>query len=270
MTGTTTGTDVLVQREGGICRITLNRPDKMNAFTTAMHGELRTALEAARDDATCRVVLLTGAGRGFCAGQDLSDPAVAPNPENMPDIGVMMDDWYNPLILLLRTMPKPVICAVNGTAAGAGANIALACDIVLAAKSAGFIQAFAKIGLVPDSGGTWMLPRLIGEARARAICLLGTPVKAEQAEQWGMIWKAVDDAALMEEARALAAQFAEAPTFGLGQTKLALLAAASHDLPAQLALERDMQTRCGFSPDYREGVTAFAQKRKPVYSGRET
>ncbi len=265
-----TGTDVLVQNEAGICRITLNRPDKLNSFTTAMHAELRLALEAAREDEACRVVLLTGAGRGFCAGQDLSDPAVAPNPAHMPDIGKMMDDWYNPLIRLLRSMPKPIICAVNGTAAGAGANIALACDIVLAAKSASFIQAFAKIGLVPDSGGTWVLPRLIGEARARAICMLGTPVKAEQAEQWGMIWKAVDDAALMTEAEALAAQFATAPTFGLGQTKLALLAAANTDLETQLALERDMQTRCGFSPDYLEGVTAFAEKRKPVYTGRES
>lgn len=259
---------VLVERRDGVAVLTLNRPAALNAFNADQHRLLRTALEEARSDAACRAILLTGAGKAFCSGQDLSDPAILPTDAGPPDLGAAIEDHYNPLIRLIRNLEKPVVCAVNGVAAGAGANIALACDIVLAARSAKFIQAFCRIGLVPDSGGSWFLPKLVGEARAKALALTGAAVGAEQAESWGMIWRAVDDDALMDEAMALAGGLAAAPTFGLGLTKTAIHAAATNLLDQQLDLERELQRRAGRSPDYAEGVDAFLNKRKPAFSGR--
>ncbi len=261
-------TPILVERIGAVARVVLNRPERLNSFTVAMHAALREALEAIAADESVRAVLLTGAGRGFCAGQDLSDRAVAPGSAR-PDLGESLELRYNPLVRLIRGMPKPVVCAVNGVAAGAGANIALACDIVLAARSASFVQAFAKIGLVPDSGGTWVLPRLVGEARAKALALTAEPVTGPQAEAWGMIWKAVDDADLDAEARALASRLADAPTQGLALTKQALNASSTNTLDGQLDLERDLQRLAGATPDYAEGVAAFKEKRKPVFTGRK-
>jgi 2-(1,2-epoxy-1,2-dihydrophenyl)acetyl-CoA isomerase len=224
------------------------------------------ALIAAEQDKSCRAVILTGAGRGFCAGQDLSDGVFTPG--ETPDLSVPIEKFYNPLVRKLRSIPMPVVCAVNGVAAGAGANVAFACDIVLAARSAKFIQAFAKLGLVPDSGGTWFLPRLVGPARARALALLAEPVSAERAESWGMIWKMVEDAELMTEAHALAANLATQPTDGLALIKQALDASETNTLDAQLTLERDLQGRAGRSADYAEGVTAFLEKRAPRFAGR--
>ncbi|WP_428696475.1 2-(1,2-epoxy-1,2-dihydrophenyl)acetyl-CoA isomerase PaaG [Stappia sp.] len=258
---------VLVERDGGVLVVTLNRPDKLNSFNEAMHAGLRKALDAAESDPDIRCLLITGAGRGFCAGQDLGDRVTAPG-DAPPDLTRTIEANYNPLLRRLKALPKPVVCAVNGVAAGAGANIALACDIVLAAHSAKFIQAFSKIGLVPDSGGTWSLPRLVGLARAKALAMLATPVPAEQAESWGMIWKAVPDAELMAEARRLAGELAAAPTFGLGLVKQALEASSENDLDTQLDLERDFQGLAGRSPDYAEGVSAFMGKRAPSFTGR--
>jgi 2-(1,2-epoxy-1,2-dihydrophenyl)acetyl-CoA isomerase len=254
--------EVLVERRSGYHALTLNRPERLNSFTATMHEALRTALDTAEADKTCRAILLTGAGRGFCAGQDL---------EALPadgDLGRFLEEFYNPLVRRLRTMSLPVVCAVNGVAAGAGANLALACDIVLAARSAKFIQAFVKIGLVPDCGGTFFLPRLLGEARARALAMLGDPVTAERAEQWGMIWKAVDDAALPEEAAAVAAQLAASPSEAITRIKRMLGASMDNDLDVQLALERDEQRVAGRSPDYAEGVRAFLEKRAPAFGPR--
>ena len=256
---------VLVERLEGWRKLTLHRPDRLNAFNEELHAALATALDEAAADADCRAVLLTGSGRGFCAGQDLGDRRGGDGP---PDLGDTLERLYNPLVRRLRDMPKPVVCAVNGVAAGAGANIALACDIVLAAHSAKFIQAFARIGLVPDSGGTHTLPRLVGEARARALMLLGEPVEARQAEAWGMIWRALPDEALMPEAEALAARLATQPTQGLVLTKQALESSATNTLAAQLDLERDLQRRAGRTPDYAEGVRAFLEKRPPRFTGR--
>lgn len=258
---------VLVENRAGVRIVTLNRPEKLNSFNEAQHLALKSAMDAAANDPACRAVLLTGAGRGFCAGQDLSE-RMRPAGEAAPDIGATLERFYNPLIRAMRAMAKPIVCAVNGVAAGAGANIALNCDIVLAARSASFIQAFAKIGLIPDAGGTWVLPRLIGEARAKALALTATPVKAEEAERIGMIWKAVDDDKLMDEALALAGQLASGPTFGLGLTKLALQESWSNSLDAQLDLERDSQRKAGRSSDYGEGVRAFMEKRKPGFTGQ--
>ena len=258
---------ILSDIRDGIARITLNRPDRLNSFTAAMHGELRAALERVQADASVRVLLLTGAGRGFCAGQDLGDRAVAPG-EAPVDLGHSIETYYRPLVLTLRTLPMPVVCAVNGVAAGAGANLALACDIVVAARSAAFIQAFCKIGLVPDSGGTYFLPRLVGPARAMGLAMLGDKLTAEQAAQWGLIWKVVDDAELGAAVDALLAQLAQAPTRGLAAIKRALHASQTNALPAQLDLERDLQRELGNSDDYREGVAAFLEKRAPRFTGR--
>lgn len=265
----TMGSDktILLTIAEGVATVTLNRPDRLNSFTAAMHEELREAIAELRDDKAVRCLLLTGAGRGFCAGQDLSDRAVAPGAQG-PDLGASIETNYNPLVRSLRSLPMPVVCAVNGVAAGAGANIALACDIVLAARSASFIQAFCKIGLIPDSGGTWTLPRLVGHARAIGLAMLGDKVSAEQAEAWGMIWKTVDDDKLMEEAGALARHLASQPTHGLALIKQALNASSANDLDTQLDLERDLQREAGRSRDYREGVAAFVEKRVPKFEGR--
>ena len=258
---------ILFERENGVARLTLNRPDRLNSFTVAMHGEVREALTSAAEDPAVRAVLLTGAGRGFCAGQDLGDRAVAPGGASV-DLGDSVERYYAPLIRQLSTMAKPVICAVNGVAAGAGANIALACDIVIAARSAKFIQSFANIGLIPDSGGTWILPRLVGQARALGLALTGEPLLAEEAESWGLIWKCVDDDALMAEAGTLAAKFATGATRGLAETKRLIRDAWLQSLDAELDLERDAMRALGQSDDYKEGVAAFAAKRPPVFAGR--
>lgn len=258
---------VLVEKRAGYRVITLNRPQRLNAFTEDMHVALKTAIDEAEADANCRALLLTGAGRGFCAGQDLNDRLAKPGEKIV--LGVTLEQYYNPLVRKLRALAFPVVAAVNGVAAGAGANVALACDIVLAGKSATFVQAFAKIGLVPDSGGTWFLPRLVGPARARALSLLAEPLKAEQAESWGLIWKAVADDALMAEAEKLCAQFANGPTYGLSLIKRALDASETNDLSTQLDLERDFQREAGMSPDYAEGVKAFMEKRAPKFTGRK-
>ena len=258
---------VLVMQEAGVLTLTLNRPDKLNSFNEAMHLALRAGFERATADPAVRAVLLTGSGRGFCAGQDLGDR----DPRKggvAPDLGVTLETFYNPTLRLIRALEKPVICAVNGVAAGAGANVAFACDIVLAARSARFIQAFAKIGLVPDAGGSWSLARILGEPRAKALALLAEPLDAETAASWGLIWKAVDDAALLDEARAIAARLAAGPTRGPGLTKRAIQAAATNSLDAQLDLERDLQREAGGTVDYAEGVTAFLEKRKAEFTGR--
>jgi 2-(1,2-epoxy-1,2-dihydrophenyl)acetyl-CoA isomerase len=252
--------------ENGIALLTLNRPDKLNSFTQAMHLDVRSALALVRTDPSVRVLVLTGAGRGFCAGQDLSDRAVEPGAQGV-DLGKSVEEYYAPLVMSLRALPMPVICAVNGVAAGAGANIALACDIVLAAKSASFVEVFCKLGLIPDSGGTWILPRLIGHARATGLAMLGEKLNAETAEQWGMIWKCVPDEALMDQAMAMAEHFALAPTRGLAFTKKALQASYTNTLPEQLKLERDMMRELGYSHDYCEGVAAFIAKRPPHFTG---
>ncbi|BAP44262.1 2-(1,2-epoxy-1,2-dihydrophenyl)acetyl-CoA isomerase PaaG [Pseudomonas sp. 21LCFQ02] len=258
---------ILFSIEDGVAFLSLNRPEQLNSFNAAMHLQVREALKQVRQSSTARVLLLTGEGRGFCAGQDLSDRNVAPG-SAMPDLGESIDTFYNPLIRSLRDLPLPVICAVNGVAAGAGANIPLACDLVLAARSASFIQAFCKIGLVPDSGGTWHLPRLVGMARAKALALLGNKLSAEQAEQWGLIYQVHDDADLRDEALKLARHLATQPTYGLALIKRALNASAHNSLDAQLELERDLQRLAGRSEDYREGVSAFINKRTATFKGR--
>jgi 2-(1,2-epoxy-1,2-dihydrophenyl)acetyl-CoA isomerase len=258
---------ILFSNEAGIARLTLNRPERLNSFNDAMHAEVRDALAEVKADASVRVLLLTGAGRGFCAGQDLADRAVAPGAEPV-DIGASIERNYKPLVLTLRALPLPVVCAVNGVAAGAGANIALACDIVVAAKSASFVQAFARIGLLPDAGGTFFLPRLVGSARATGLAMLGEKLLAEQAAEWGLIWKCVDDAELTPTVDALLHHFATAPTRGLAATKRALQLTAGNTLEAQLDVERDAQRELGRSDDYREGVRAFAAKRAPKFTGK--
>ena len=259
---------ILFEIRAGVATLTLNRPDKLNSFNTTMHAELRDALkqvEAPENGIRC--LLITGAGRGFSAGQDLSDRAAAPG-EQAPDLGEALEKNYNPLVRKLKSLDIPVICAVNGVAAGAGATIALACDIVIASRTACFIQAFCKIGLLPDGGGSWSLPRLVGHARAMALSLLGDKVTADQAEQWGMIYKAVEPEALSEEATALAARLASGPTVGLGLIKRAIHASATNSFDEQLDLERDLQTIAGRTADYREGVSAFIEKRLPHFRGK--
>jgi 2-(1,2-epoxy-1,2-dihydrophenyl)acetyl-CoA isomerase len=257
---------ILVERRAGYRVIMLNRPHRLNAFTEAMHQELRRALAEAESDGECRALLLTGTGRGFCAGQDLNERVSADG--RVMVSGAALDAYYNPLVRRLRSLPFPVVAAVNGIAAGAGANIALACDLVLAARSASFVQAFARIGLVPDSGGTWILPRLVGPARARGLALTGEPLPAEKAEAWGLIWKAVDDDMLMTQAHGLCLSFAAGPTIGLALTKRLLDECWGNDLDTQLELEREAQHEASLTPDYAEGVRAFLEKRPAVFRGR--
>ncbi len=259
-------TPVLVERRSGYRVLTLNRPQRLNAFNEPMHRMLAAAIAEAEQDATCRALLLTGAGRAFCTGQDLNDRLAKPGEQIV--LGGTLEQHYNPLIRKLRALPFPIVAAVNGVAAGAGCNVALACDMVLAARSANFVQSFARIGLVPDSGGTWILPRLVGQARARGLALLAEPLSAEMAEAWGLIWRAVDDNELMTEAEKLCVHFASTPTVGLGLIKRALDAAEDNDLSTQLDLERDLQREASLSPDYAEGVRAFMAKRKPMFTGR--
>jgi 2-(1,2-epoxy-1,2-dihydrophenyl)acetyl-CoA isomerase len=255
------GKPVLLERiEGGVLTLTLNRPDRLNAFNDALHEALADALRRAGEREDVRAVVLTGAGKGFCGGQDLADRVMAGG-RGRPDLGETIDKRYNPLILSLRRLPKPVVCAVNGAAAGAGANLALACDIVLAARSARFIQSFARIGLVPDCGGTWFLPRLVGEARARALMMLADPIGAEQAETWGLIYRAVDDEQLAGAAREIAERLAAGSAHALGLMKRAFVASPVNSLEAQLDLERDLQRQAGMADDYIEGVSAFIEKR---------
>ena len=256
----------LSSKRDGFHIITLNRPDKLNSFTEALHKALRAAFDAAEADKSCRAVILTGAGRGFCAGQDLADSA-ASSAAGAPPVD-RLEVYYNPLIRRLATFPVPVICAVNGVAAGAGANLALACDFVIAAKSAKFLQAFAKIGLMPDAGGTWTLPRLVGPARARALAMLAEPLDAATAEQWGMIYKVVDDAQLMPTAEALAHKLAHAPTGALIAIRAALNASETNTLAQQLEVERTGQGRLIGTPDNVEGIKAFLEKRNPKFTGR--
>lgn len=261
-----TAAPVLTEVRDGYRVVTLNRPDRLNAFGAGMHGALLAALTEAEADRSCRALILTGAGRGFCAGQDLSDGVATAG--EIPKLEETIEQLYNPIVRKLRDLPLPVIAAVNGVAAGAGANLAFGCDIVLAARSAKFVQSFAKIGLVPDCGGSWLLPRLAGRARARGLALLAEPLAAEQAEAWGLIWKALDDAALMTEAHRLAAHFATQPTAGLALIKRALDEAEVNDLDRQLDRERDLQGEAGRTPDYMEGVAAFFEKRPPRFNGR--
>lgn len=253
-------TPVIHERRDGYHVLTLNRPDRLNSFNEAQHHALRAALDEAEADADCGAIILTGAGRGFCAGQDLSDrdPAML---GDAPDLGRTLETFYNPLVRKLRGMEIPVICAVNGVAAGAGANIALACDIVLAARSAKFIQAFSKIGLIPDAGGTYWLTKHLGEARAKALAMTAEPLSADDAASWGLIWKAVDDDRLMEEAIALAQGFANGPTRAYALTKQAIQAATTNTLDEQLDVERNLQRQAGLSDEYKEGVAAFLAKR---------
>ena len=265
MTNETTESPVLSRKEDGYTVITLNRPEKLNAFTKAMHVALREAFNSAASDPGCRAIVLTGAGRGFCAGQDLQERSFENGP---PDLGASLTENYNPLVMAIRTAEKPVIAAVNGVAAGAGANVALACDIVIAARSAKFIQSFSKIGLVPDAGGSWVLPQLIGEARAQALAILAEPVTAEQAVEWGMIWKAVDDAELMTTAETMARELAERPTRSFALMKKAFLSGPENSLEGQLALEAELQREAGRTEDFRAGVEAFRAGTKPVFKGR--
>jgi 2-(1,2-epoxy-1,2-dihydrophenyl)acetyl-CoA isomerase len=252
--------------EAGVATLTLNRPQSLNSFTPQMHAEIRIAMQQVTDDAAIRCLVITGAGRGFCAGQDLGDRA-STGAGDAPDVGKSVEEDYNPLIRSIMHLPKPVICAVNGVAAGAGASIALACDIVLAARSASFIQVFCKIGLIPDSGGTWNLPRAVGMARAKGLAMLGERLPAATAESWGLIWKCVDDDALQAEAQKMARHFATQPTRALGRIKRLLHESAANTLAAQLLLEQQAMQELGQSEDYREGVAAFLEKRTPVFKG---
>ena len=259
--------NILFSIERGVARLTLNRPDKLNSFTSAMHEEFKEALGRVAAEAGVRVLLLTGAGRGFCAGQDLGDQAVAPGGEPV-DLGLAVERYYAPLVRALRSLAVPVLCAVNGVAAGAGANLALACDLVVAKKSASFIQSFSRLGLLPDTGGTYFLPRLVGTSRAMGLALLGDKLTAEQAESWGLIWKTFADESFESEAEKLLTQLAEAPTLGLARTKQAIYASAGASLAEQLMTERNAMRELGLSQDYAEGVQAFLGKRTAVFCGR--
>ena len=257
---------ILFDLAGGVAKLTLNRPDRLNSFTARMHEEVRDALAQVTAANGARALLLTGAGRGFCAGQDLNDRAVSPGGRAV-DLGETVETQWNPLARAITSLDMPVVCAVNGVAAGAGASLAFLCDIVLAARSARFILSFAAIGLIPDTGGTWHLPRMLGLPRAMGMALTGEPVSAEKAETWGAIWKCADDAALMDEANALAQRLAAGPTLGLAATKHALRGSGLRTLDEELDNERALMRRCGFSSDYKEGVAAFLEKRKPRFTG---
>jgi 2-(1,2-epoxy-1,2-dihydrophenyl)acetyl-CoA isomerase len=258
--------NIIFEVADGVGILTLNRPQSLNSFNTEMHEEIRVAFKQVRDDAAIRCLIITGSGRGFCAGQDLSDRAVSAQ-DGAPDLGESVEKYYNPLIRGIMTLPKPVICAVNGVAAGAGASLALACDIVLAARCANFVQVFCKIGLVPDSGGTWNLPRAVGLARARGLALLGDKLSAEKAEAWGMIWRCTDDDKLQDEALQLARHLATQPTKGLGMIKKLLTESAGNSLHLQLELEKQAMSTLSRSHDYQEGVAAFLEKRAPYFKG---
>ncbi|MBV8552090.1 MAG: 2-(1,2-epoxy-1,2-dihydrophenyl)acetyl-CoA isomerase [Acidobacteriaceae bacterium] len=257
---------VLFAIENGAARLTLNRPEKLNSFNVQMHLDIRHALDEVERNEDVRVLVISGAGRGFCAGQDLSDRVFDPNQK--PDLGASIENYYAPLVRRLRALPIPVVAAVNGVAAGAGANLALACDLVIAAKSAAFIESFSKLGLIPDTGGTYFLPRLAGTARAMGMALLGEKVPAEQAEAWGLIWRAVDDEQFASTVDAIASQLSSAPTKGLAHIKRAIYASAHHSLDEQLNMERDLMRELGESHDFREGVAAFLEKRAPRFIGR--
>lgn len=255
--------ETVIFEPGRVARITLNRPERLNSFTAHMHEELSDALANLGD---ARVVVLTGAGRGFCAGQDLNDRAVAPG--QPVDLGETVERSWNPLVRKLASLPQPVIARVNGVAAGAGANIALACDIVIAGRSAKFIQSFSALGLIPDSGGSWHLPRLVGQARALGLALTGEPLTAQTAADWGLIWKAVDDEALDDEVGAIAERLAALPPLGLAAIKSIIRTTGERTLDQELDLQRDEMRRLGFTEDYREGVAAFLEKRAPKFTGR--
>jgi len=255
--------NIVFDLDQGIARLTLNRPDKLNSFTAAMHAEVRAALDRVEG---ARVLVLTGAGRGFCAGQDLGESRPVPGAP-APDLGETVETYYSPLVKRLHALPMPVVVGVNGVAAGAGANLAFAGDIVIAKESASFIQAFCRLGLIPDTGGTFVLPRLVGRARAMGLAMLGDKISARQAEQWGMIWQCVADDQFDATLERLAAHFAHAPTKALAYTKRALHASLGNDLPTQLDLERDMIRELSRSADYDEGVAAFLDKRAPHFTG---
>lgn len=259
--------NIIAEEKNGVGYLTFNRPKALNSFNVDMHREVAEVLNQWTKNSDVRCVVISGEGRGFCAGQDLGDRVVDPNAE-APDLGYSIETYYNPLIKTIVNMPKPVICAVNGVAAGAGANIALACDLVIAAKSANFVQAFCRLGLVPDSAGTWFLPRAVGHARAMGLALLGDKLPAETAKEWGMIWDVVEDAELKAKVTELAERLAKQPTFGLSLIKKAIHQSSNNTFDEQMLLERDLQRIVGRSEDYREGVQAFMNKREPNFKGR--
>ena len=259
--------NIIAEEKNGVGYLTFNRPKALNSFNVDMHREVAEVLNLWTKNPDVRCVVISGEGRGFCAGQDLGDRVVDPNAE-APDLGYSIETYYNPLIKTIVNMPKPVICAVNGVAAGAGANIALACDLVIAAKSANFVQAFCRLGLVPDSAGTWFLPRAVGHARAMGLTLLGDKLQAETAKEWGMIWDVVEDAELKAKVAELAERLAKQPTFGLSLIKKAIHQSSNNTFDEQVLLERDLQRIAGRSEDYREGVQAFMNKREPNFKGR--
>lgn len=259
--------NIIAEEKNGVGYLTFNRPKALNSFNVDMHREVAEVLNQWTKNPDVRCVVISGEGRGFCAGQDLGDRVVDPNAE-APDLGYSIETYYNPLIKTIVNMPKPVICAINGVAAGAGANIALACDLVIAAKSANFVQAFCRLGLVPDSAGTWFLPRAVGHARAMGLTLLGDKLPAETAKEWGMIWDVVEDAELKTKVTELAERLAKQPTFGLSLIKKAIHQSSNNTFDEQVLLERDLQRIAGRSEDYREGVQAFMNKREPNFKGR--